>query len=149
MNFPGHRYLGPGNPTNNGPPVDKDDEIAQSHDLPYSKTTTSKDIRTADKKAIVEFSKNSITTGNWHSAVGVTGLSAKYAVESITGVLYPSTPRKRHTENQLLAFGAFDRDRPKRAKIDNQEQLSPISQDMEVEDVMLQRGERWTNKRNR
>lgn len=88
--FPGHRYLGPGNSLNSGTPVDKDDEIAQQHDWAYEKATTSEDIRTADREAISQFTSDAIHNWNYHSAIGALGLSTKYAVESVTGVLYPS-----------------------------------------------------------
>lgn len=92
MNFPRHRYLGPGNPLDNGPPVDRDDEIARQHDTEYEQATAAEHIRASDRKAIGSFGRDFITTGNWHSAVGALGLGAKYGVESVTGVLYPRLP---------------------------------------------------------
>ncbi len=35
FNFPGHKYLGPGNSLDRGPPVDADDAAAQKHDQAY------------------------------------------------------------------------------------------------------------------
>lgn len=35
FNFPGHKYLGPGNSLDRGPPVDADDAAAQAHDQAY------------------------------------------------------------------------------------------------------------------
>lgn len=92
FNFPGHKYLGPGNPVNNGEPVDEDDRIAQRHDIAYDRARNSKDIRTADKTAIGEFTSDFLRTGNSHSAIGAVGLGAKFIGESIVGVQYPSMP---------------------------------------------------------
>lgn len=97
MNFPGHNYLGPGNPIHNGVPVDEDDRIAQRHDIAYENATSSEHIRTADRQAIVVFTKDYLFTGNYHSAIGSAGLSLKYLAESIFGVQYPGNidSRKR------------------------------------------------------
>lgn len=87
--FPGHRYLGPGNPVNNGVPVDRDDEIAMRHDIAYENASTKRAVRKADRVAIKEFAKDAVMSGNWHSVVGAAGLSAKYAAETVVGVQYP------------------------------------------------------------
>lgn len=89
MSLPGHNYLGPGNKTNNGPPVDSDDAIAQQHDIAYSRARSVSSIRSADRQAIGAFAGDFIEEGNWHSAVGAVGLGAKYAAESVIGVQYP------------------------------------------------------------
>lgn len=89
FHLPGHRYLGPNGPINNGSPVDYDDQIAEEHDLAYHTATTAREIRTADQNAIMAFSADAIANNNWHSAVGAVGIGAKYAVESLTGVVYP------------------------------------------------------------
>ena len=94
LTLPGHNYLGPGNPTYNGSPVDVDDAIAQVHDEEYSKATSSKDIRISDRKAIKAFGKDTLTHGNTHSLLGASGLGIKYLTESVTGVLYPSISGK-------------------------------------------------------
>lgn len=72
--FPGHRYLGPGNPIDNGDPVDEDDRIAQRHDIAYEDDRTRENFRRADRVAISDFSRDFVRTGNWHSAAGATGL---------------------------------------------------------------------------
>lgn len=87
--FPGHRYLGPGNPIENGDPVDEDDRIAQRHDIAYEDARTRGDVRRADRVAIRDFSRDLVRTGNWHSAVGAAGLGIKYAAETLVGVQYP------------------------------------------------------------
>lgn len=92
MNLPGHNYIGPGNPSDNGLPIDKDDEIAQVHDNDYDNATSSDDIRAADVRAIHNFGADVVETGNVHSMIGAGGLAAKYTVETVTGVLYPVVP---------------------------------------------------------
>lgn len=90
MNFPGHRYLGPGNPIVNGTPVDSDDNIARTHDQAYDDASSFDHVRTADRAAISDFASDTFANRNWHSAVGAVGLSVKYAVESVLGPVYPS-----------------------------------------------------------
>ena len=102
MNPPGHNYLGPGNRTNNGPPRDRDDAIAQTHDIAYSRAATETDIRAADRQAIAAFSRDFIQGGNWHSAAGAVGLGTKYVVESAVGVQYPSMSGKMCTHKKVL-----------------------------------------------
>lgn len=87
--FPMHNYLGPGNPINNGPPVDTDDMIAEKHDIAYHMARGSGDIRRADVEAIKEFMADAVANNNWHAAVGAVGIGVKYLVESGTGVIYP------------------------------------------------------------
>lgn len=98
FNWPGHNYLGPGNPLNNGKPVDKDDEIAEKHDWAYHNSRTTEDVRAADKTAIKEFTSDFLSTGNYESAIGAAGLGLKFIGESVIGVQYPnlastSTPK--------------------------------------------------------
>lgn len=93
MNFPGHKYLGPGNPIDNGEPIDEDDRIAKTHDQAYEDARDDLDVRTADISAISSFSGDFLRTGNWHSAVGALGLAAKFGIETVTGVIYPSVPK--------------------------------------------------------
>ena len=83
--FPGHNYLGPGNPTNNGQPVDSDDRIAQAHDIAYDNATTFDDIHQADKQAIKDFAYDAVTNLNPHAAIGAIGLVPKVIQQSITG----------------------------------------------------------------
>uniref|UniRef100_T1HRN5 Parvo_coat_N domain-containing protein n=1 Tax=Rhodnius prolixus TaxID=13249 RepID=T1HRN5_RHOPR len=87
--LPFHRYIGPGNPIDNGEPVDEDDRIAKAHDIKYENARTVEDVREADVEAIYKFRKN-WREGNWHSFIGDVGLSIKYFVESYTGVIYPT-----------------------------------------------------------
>lgn len=97
MLYPGHKYLGPGNPTNNGDPVDWDDEIAREHDLAYDKANTQQDITKADDTAIKEFFSDFHQTNNFHSLVGGIGLGLKRGAEAIFGPIYPNPDMsKRH-----------------------------------------------------
>lgn len=96
--FPGHRYLGPGNPLFNGEPVDEDDRIARDHDQLYEKAQSDKDIFEADKHSAKEFFKDFTSgSGSWHSLVGGVGLTGKNFVEErlLGKVLYGRIGRKR------------------------------------------------------
>lgn len=102
MNFPGHRYLGPGNPIVNGTPVDSDDYIAQTHDYAYDAASESDHIRAADRKAIGDFTVDAVRNSNWHSVVGALGLTSKYILESFTGVQYPRQSTLAERKRKLL-----------------------------------------------
>lgn len=86
LTIPGTHYIGPGNAIDYAPPVNEADAIAQDHDIAYSKAKNPKDIEDADKIAIEKFSRD----GNLHSLAGNVGLRIKQAIESKTGLLYPS-----------------------------------------------------------
>lgn len=91
--YPGHKYLGPGNPLNNGTPVDSADRIAEKHDWAYHFASSAEDIFSADAIAIKEFFKDSVSSFSLPSLVGAVGLSVKTGVEHIVGSpLYPSMP---------------------------------------------------------
>lgn len=96
MNYPWHRYLGPGNVINNGEPIDEDDRIAREHDEAYERALNDDDIRNADQEAIGEF----LSLNSPHGYVGAAGLSLKYGVESLSGVLYPNMKRREPSEAQ-------------------------------------------------
>ncbi|XP_075742053.1 uncharacterized protein LOC142794741 [Rhipicephalus microplus] len=101
--FPGHRYLGPGNPLQNGEPVDEDDRIAKRHDEAYSRAESDADVFAADRQSTKEFFKDFVSTGNWHSALGAAGLGAKNLVEEkvLGRSLYGMPPgRKRNNQEQ-------------------------------------------------
>lgn len=85
----GHKYLGPGTELKGQQPVDQDDYIAKEHDEAYARARTRSEVRAADRHAIHDFASNVVDTGNVHSALGALGLSVKYGIESIAGVLYP------------------------------------------------------------
>jgi hypothetical protein len=88
--LPGHKYIGPGNPSNLGAPVDVDDLIAAKHDLLYQTAKRKSDIVKADAEAINSFSADFQETGNLHSLIGQAGIQVKSGIEKITGVLYPT-----------------------------------------------------------
>nr|QTE04069.1 MAG: VP [Phylloscopus proregulus parvoviridae sp.] len=88
--YPGHNYLGPGNPLENGPAVDKSDQIAKKHDYAYHNATSIKDIYESDRQAIGEFARDFVIHPNLPSLAGAVGLGSKYLVEkNVTGVVYP------------------------------------------------------------
>lgn len=100
-NLPFHNYIGPGNPINNGPPIDIDDEIALLHDHRYANAENEEDIYKADNEAIGDFLSN---VYNPHSAIGAVGLGAKRVAEYIAGkVIYPNMKRARPLEIPPLA----------------------------------------------
>lgn len=88
--YPGHNYLGPGNPLENGAPVDNADKIAKVHDFEYHNATSEQDIFASDRKAIFNFAKDFVSHPNLPSLAGAAGLSIKHAVENRTGVIYPT-----------------------------------------------------------
>ena len=97
---PGHKYLGPGNKLKKPYiPVDDADKVALEHDINYSNALSYSDIRLADKKAIYKFGSNFLKDYSWCNAVGFLGLGTKYALESITGVLYPQMPNFEKVKN--------------------------------------------------
>uniref|UniRef100_A0A1B6CH90 Phospholipase A2-like domain-containing protein n=1 Tax=Clastoptera arizonana TaxID=38151 RepID=A0A1B6CH90_9HEMI len=119
--FPGHRYLGPGNPILNGQPVDIDDAIAQRHDWDYEHATKPEDIRSADRVAIRDFFFNYKSTRNWHSYIGAIGLTLKYGAESILGVQYPKI------DNRKRPGGDPNVESPKKGKTDSDQSPSKPS----------------------
>lgn len=91
MLYPGHKYLGPGNPLDNGEPVDEADRIARDHDYSYDSAKSEWDIHKTDIESIGRFSYNSAKNiFDLPSAVGAAGLTAKKGLEVATGTtLYP------------------------------------------------------------
>lgn len=85
--LPGHRYLGPGNSVRSGQPVDRDDEIAEIHDLAYE--IQPDNVESADRAAEDSFLEDFSTSGNVHSLIGGIGLQAKRSYEGIFGQQYP------------------------------------------------------------
>jgi hypothetical protein len=88
FNWPGHKYLGPGNPLDGAEPVDEDDRIAKEHDEAYDRARNREDVRLADERAIDSFARE----GSLHSVVGALGLGAKKAWEDVFGGTYPRMP---------------------------------------------------------
>ena len=84
LTVPGYNYLGPGNS------VIYTDAIAPLHNIAYRASSPAY-IRKADQEIIGEFYhelRESRTPGAY---LGLEGLLDTYSVETITGVLYPST----------------------------------------------------------
>lgn len=89
--YPGHKYLGPGNPLKNGNPVDKADSIAWQHDHEYHDARTVKDVRDSDWKAIKAFGSDFLSRPNLPSAAGFVGLGVKTATErALNTTIYPN-----------------------------------------------------------
>lgn len=98
LNFPGTKYLGPGNELNRGEALSKADRTAQIHDTQYESAKNSEDIRTADKQGQEAFNANLFEglsePGNlqqvYQSAVGSIGLGTKRIAENFIGDIYPT-----------------------------------------------------------
>src|SRR5687767_12951112 len=85
--LPWHNYSGSRNLTVNRPHCDAETSAADNeHCSTYEIAQTSQDIRDADRREIRDFA----APGSFASYVGAFGLSAKYALESVTGRVYPS-----------------------------------------------------------
>lgn len=93
--LPFHNYIGPGNPLNNGEPVNSADRIAQIHDQSYAIAKTKQDIFNSDSLAIKEFLNDFYEKRNIGALVGAAGLSIKHNIEKkFNKVLYPTLPGK-------------------------------------------------------
>ena len=92
VTLPGSRYIGPGNSLDSGRPTNKFDSIAQIHDIEYDQAHSESDIREADVEFLINTynSEAETPTEQFHKYVGLVGISVKYAVESLTGVIYPT-----------------------------------------------------------
>lgn len=90
--FPGHNWLGPGNPIDDAPAVDKADEVARTHDIAYSHAHNFEDIRTADRQAMHDFPVSV------PGVVGTIGLALKYAAETVAGPIYPREFNTTHPD---------------------------------------------------
>ena len=90
--YPNHRYLGPGNPIDNGTPVDNADRIAQVHDIEYNSARTKEDIFESDTRAIQSFKSDFLAKPNLPSLVGLVGLGVKNTVEQslLNTTIYPN-----------------------------------------------------------
>lgn len=95
--YPGHNYLGPGNPLENGEPVDSADKIAKKHDLSYNQATSENDILKSDWESTKEFTSDFFQHPNLPSATGAIGLGLKTGFERIFGVQYPNMSKRPHT----------------------------------------------------
>lgn len=103
LTLPGYKYLGPGNHTDKGPPVNAVDAIAKEHDEDYEIITmehkitgdveeSKQKIQEADKKFIENM--KDVEASNTHEFIGkhmgITGILAKTTIESVLDtILYP------------------------------------------------------------
>lgn len=102
--YPGHNYLGPGNPLNNGTPVSNADRIAEKHDWQYHEATSQEEIFKSDQQAIGLFAADFLKSPNLASASGAVGLAIKHGTESLIGnVIYPSLGKE--CPKILLPYG--------------------------------------------
>jgi hypothetical protein len=91
MPIPGCNYIGltcRGGCNYSLPSKNTSDEIARNHDLDYDQARSTAEIRAADRRAICQFGR-AMCRGHLFSVLGFTGLLAKYAIESVVGVVYP------------------------------------------------------------
>uniref|UniRef100_A0A1B6J7I8 Phospholipase A2-like domain-containing protein n=1 Tax=Homalodisca liturata TaxID=320908 RepID=A0A1B6J7I8_9HEMI len=114
--LPGFNYLGPGSRTNNGPPTNIVDAIAQRHDEAYSQAIKafqrSRDtkqsmqkIEQADQRFLEEMRQVQASTNAeiLGKAVGLVGISLKAAVEKLLGyTLYPSFEKGKDDSEKCL-----------------------------------------------
>ena len=102
LTLPGYKYLGPGNPVNNGEPTDYADSVAQRHDQQYAAANSDSDIRSSDREAIVGFlTDRNILGPSVAGSIGAIGIGAKYAAETVLGVQYPNMAEKREADSSI------------------------------------------------
>lgn len=109
--WPGHNYLGPGNPLENGPTKSEADKIAKVHDYAYAHAWTSEHIKEADKEARRQFAAHA---GSSIGAIaGYVGLGIKSVAEKVFGDIYPGGAelRDRVKKRALMASGYRGRKR--------------------------------------
>lgn len=134
--YPGHNYLGPGNPLENGPTVDEADRIAKIHDTHYNEANTNQDVYKADQEAILNFFQDFKKQPNLPSLAGIAGLGTKHLIERSSGkIIYPNLkqvmapPRKSiagYIINHRLQLKKAGQGKPPQAKKPRiEKQLSP------------------------
>ncbi|KAL1486991.1 hypothetical protein MTO96_046719 [Rhipicephalus appendiculatus] len=103
--FPGHRYLGPGNPLRNGDPADEDDGIAKSHDEAYERAKSHVDVFAADQASAALFLNDVRRTvsmecqeidGNVH----ITGNQIQQTQSDTCLTQAPATPKVRNCRSR-------------------------------------------------
>jgi hypothetical protein len=101
--LPGYNYLGPGNPLFNGEPTSKLDKVARAHDIEYNLSRSAEDIREAD----LRFLSRLHNCEGEHCAkyTAYCGIGIKYALESLTGPLYPWTILSQRLTSRLSTMG--------------------------------------------
>lgn len=102
--IPGYNYLGPGNPLDNGEPVNELDADAQQHDIDYENAISADQIHEADKKAINKFRQHLKSSNATAASLGIAGLNSKLGVEKVFGVRYPSKSVINQHVNKRMNF---------------------------------------------
>lgn len=98
LTLPFHKYTGPGNPLSSGDPVNEQDANSRIHDYAYNSAKTEAEIVEADehyiedtKITLANVLSGKASIGNLPAVIaGGIGISAKKAIESQTGVIYPT-----------------------------------------------------------
>lgn len=116
MNPAGYKYLGPGNPLDNGEPINHLDELAREHDISYDKAQDQVDILESDLEYTCKFMLNSLrpdvsATEKIWSVIGTVGLGLK-SIESVPFLLtgtknplsYPSNLPQVKTQDQYQSI---------------------------------------------
>lgn len=100
--WPFHKYLGPGNSLDEGPPVNRADYIARHHDEHYEFEPEA--AREADEEAIQQFLHGAFESSDisnfYSNIIGAGGLSIKKRVEDRVGQIYP----KRYAESKERTY---------------------------------------------
>lgn len=114
---PGYKYLGPFNPLNNGPPVNKADQAAQKHDYSYNQyLSEGKNPYLYFNKADQEFIddlKSDSSFGGW---LGRTIFGAKRAIAPSLGEPDQKKAKLERAQKRKLYF-ARSNQKPKQAKM--------------------------------
>lgn len=91
IQVPGTKYVGPGNPIDNGQPSSFVDQDAKEHDIQYSISSDPQHIQKSDTDTINRFGDHIAEDNTDITALlGHTGLKIKQAIEKHTGQIYPS-----------------------------------------------------------
>lgn len=83
---PGYRYLGPGNPLDNGEPVNALDRLARTHDIAYDRATLPEHIHSAD----YQFISDAKSLGTPMAMTAASAIRMKLDFERVHGVQYPN-----------------------------------------------------------
>lgn len=90
LTLPFSKNIGPGNSIQ--PPLTRSDSIAAGHDLHYQHSKKNIDVLSADREAISHFAYETVNPADpisqLQAGIGLVGLGAKNAVESLSGKVY-------------------------------------------------------------
>lgn len=93
ITWPGHNYMGPGNPLEGRSVRNENDLAAKNHDYHYNQSKSYDDIKKADDIAIDRM-----------DGVGKFGLQAKQLAEQKMGPIYPGSFRPDNTVNESVLY---------------------------------------------